>query len=204
MLQKFQMIGKGVNVMVVNEKALVREMKEAYKGWGYTVMVLPGDRWVIKASDDWIVMIEDQDNVPNEVLALIVLHMGYLPKPERCYRIYKGDKCVCIQKEVYKVEAESFTAMAEERRETDDAPVVVRRTALHFGRRRVWQQTDNNRVLLINPRYEGLMDAGGDKVIRAVGNSIYLDGEISCVYISRSDTGAKENLLNHLAQVSWT
>lgn len=27
--------------MVVNEKVLVREMKEAYKGWGYGVMVRP-------------------------------------------------------------------------------------------------------------------------------------------------------------------
>lgn len=26
--------------MVINDKALVWEMKEAYKGWGYTVMVL--------------------------------------------------------------------------------------------------------------------------------------------------------------------
>lgn len=66
--------------MVVNDKALVREMKEAFKGWGYTVMVVSGDKWVIGSKDNWTVVIDGQNNVPNEVLALIVLHMGELPK----------------------------------------------------------------------------------------------------------------------------
>lgn len=190
--------------MVVNDKALVREMKEAYKGWGYTVMVMDGDRWVIQSLNGWAVEIEGQDNVPNEALALIVLHMGYLPKPERCYRIYKGDKCTCVQKEVFAVAVQNWKSFDRVREETDEAPVEVRRTALVYGHRRVWQKTGDKQVLLIDPRFEGLMDIGAESMVRAVGENIYLEGEISCVYISRARGGANEELLEHLAQVKWT
>ena len=71
--------------MIIHEKALVQEMKQAYKGWGYTVIVRAGDRWVFK-TDGWMVQIDGQENVPNEVLALIVLHMGELPKKESACR----------------------------------------------------------------------------------------------------------------------
>lgn len=191
--------------MVINDKVLVREMKEAYKGWGYTVMVLEcGDRWIFRSTDNWIVEIEGQENVPNEVLALIVLHMGKLPRAGTCHRIYKGEKCSCIQKEVYAVAEKDFFSFEKMRAETDGSPVVVRRTALVYGRRRVWQQREDKQIILIDPRYEGLMDVGGDSLIRAVGANIYLEGEISCVYISRARGGANEALLDHLAQVSWT
>ena len=63
--------------MVVNEKALVRQLKSGYKKRGYTVLVRPDDTWVFK-TEEWVVTIEGQRNVPNEVLSLIVLHMGYL------------------------------------------------------------------------------------------------------------------------------
>ena len=190
--------------MVVNEKVLVREMKEAYKGWGYTVMVMDGNKWVIQSNDAWAVEIEGQDNVPNEVLALIVLHMGHLPREQQCYRIYKGDKGVCIQKEVYAVAVQNWKSFERAREETDDAPVEVRRTALVYGHRRMWQQIGDKSVLLITPRFEGLMDIGAESVVRAVGQQIYLEGEISCVYISRARGGASEALLDHLAQVKWT
>lgn len=190
--------------MVIREKVLVREMKEAYKGWGYTVMVMPGDRWVISRADCWTVAIDGQDNVPNEVLALIVLHMGKLPKPESCCRIYKGDGCSTIQKEVYKVAEDNFRSFERMREETDVAHVEIRRTPLIYGLRRVWQQRQDKAIMLIEPRFEGLMDIGGDSLVRTVGANICLEGEISSVYISRARGGANENLIDHLAQVSWT
>ena len=190
--------------MVVNDKVLVREMKEAYKGWGYTVMVMPDDKWVFSSKDKWIVEIDGQNNVPNEVLALIVLHMGELPKWQTCQRIYKSDKGACIQKEVYKVEAENYLSFGKMKEESDDFPVEVRRTALVYGRRRVWQQKEGGQILLMDPRYEGLMEIDGKSLVRAVGQNIYLEGEISCVYISRARGGANEELLEHLAQVKWT
>lgn len=192
------------SVMVVNDKALVRELKEAYKGWGYSVMVTDNDQWVFRSADKWVVMIEGQDNVPNEVLALIVLHMGHLPKRDTCQRIYKMEKSTCVQKEVYKVAEENWQSWVKMREETDACPVKICRTPLVYGRRRVWQERGSKAILLIDPRFEGLMHVGGDSVIRRVGENICLEGEISEVYISRARGGANENLLDHLAQVSWT
>ena len=186
--------------MIVNDKALVREMKEAYKGWGYGIMVTSDDRWVVSSKGNWTVVIDGQNNVPNEVLALIVLHMGELPNAQQCYRIYKGDKSVCIQKEVYKVALDEFEKMEKTR------PLVyveVRRTALVYGRRRVWQQSEDNQVLLINPRFESLMDIGAESVVCTAGEQIYLEGEISCVYISRASGGASVEMLEHLAKIKW-
>lgn len=190
--------------MVVNDKVLVREMKEAYKGFGYSVMVTDEDKWVFQRNDAWAVEIEGQDNVPNEVLALIVLHMGHLPKAQQCYRIYKCDKGVGIQKEVYAVAVQNWKSFERAREETDGAPEEVRRTALVYGRRRMWQQIADKQVLLMDPRFEGLMDIGAESVVRAVGQQIYLEGEISCVYISQARGGASEALLDHLAKVKWT
>ena len=190
--------------MVVNDKVLLRELKEAYKGWGYTVMVTSEDKWVFRSSEAWMVEIDGQDNVPNEVLALIVLHMGRLPNPDTCHRIYKGEKCSCIQKEVFAVAEQNYRTSVKQRMETDLTPVEIRRTPLVYGRRRVWQQREDKHILLIDPRYEGLMDVGGDSLIRTVGENICLEGEISCVYISRARGGANEELLDHLAKVNWT
>lgn len=191
-------------VLVVNDKVLVRELKEAYKGWGYSVMVIDNDQWVFRSADNWVVMIEGQDNVPNEVLTLIVLHMGHLPKEDTCHRIYKGEKCSVIQKEAYAVAEETWRSWQKMRMETDDCPVEIRRTPLVYGRRRVWQERESKSILLMNPRFEGLMHTGGDSMIRKVGENICLEGEISEVYISRARGGASEDLLDHLAQVSWT
>lgn len=164
-------------------------------------MLTSDDRWVIGSKDNWTVVIDGQNNVANEVLALIVLHMGELPKQQQCYRIYKAEKSICVKKEVYKAALEDFERLEKSRPLKDEE---VRKTALVYGRRRVWQQIEDKKVLLINPRFEGLMEIGADSMVCTVGQQIYLEGEISCVYISRARGGASEELLEHLAQVSWT
>ena len=189
--------------MVINDKVLVRELKEAYKGWGYTVTVTPHDEWVFRSADAWLVEIDGQDNVPNEVLALIVLHMGHLPKENSCHRIYKSDKTTAIQKEVYEVAYETWNSFRKMRADTDECPVEVRRTSLVYGRRRVWQERESSQIMLIDPRFEGLMEVGAESLIRTVGENICLEGEISEVYISKARGGAPEDMLEHLAQYKW-
>ena len=190
--------------MVVNDKALVRELKEAYKGWGYSVMVTDTDHWIFRSADNWVVMIDGQDNVPNEVLAQIVRDTGALPKKNTCHRIYKMEKSTCIQKEVYKVAEETWQSFVKKREETDGCPVKIRRTPLVYGRRRVWQEQESKSIILIDPRFEGLLKVGAESLIRRVGENICLEGEISEAYISRARGGASEDLLEHLAQYSWT
>lgn len=187
--------------MVVNDKAMVREMKEAYKGWGYTVMRTKDDQWVIGSKNAWTVAIDGQINVPNEVMALIVLHMGKLPEPEQCWRIYKEEKSTCIQKEVYKVALDDFARLEDDWAGEKEE---VRRTALIYGRCRVWQRMGDKGIALIDPKFEGLMDIGGDSVVYSTEEHIYLGGEISRVYISRIRGGDRKQLLEHLAKVDWT
>lgn len=186
--------------MVVHEKALMREMKEAYKGAGYTVMVRPGDEWVI-SSRAWAVAIEGQGNVPNEVLSLIVLHMGFLPERETAYRVYKTDTGPAVQQETYGVTNETFETLQKQRLETDNAPVQIRRTKLQLGHYRVWQQTVDLRVLLIDPRYETVIDRKNN--VRTVGDAIYAEGEISCAYVMRVQDAADKVQIEHLAQMQW-
>ena len=99
---------------------------------------------------------------------------------------------------------DTWRGFVKMRMETDLCPVEVRRTPLVYGRRRVWQERNSKAVLLIDPRFEGLMEVGAESLIRRVGENICLEGEISEVYISRVRAGAPDDAMEHLAQYSWT
>ena len=185
--------------MIVNEKALVREMKDAFRGSGYTVMVRPGDSWVIH-SGYWAVVIDGQNNVPNEVLSLIVLHMGFLPGMETAYRVYKTDTGPAIQEDVYAVADETIRKLEASRMEADKI-ADVQRTKLMLGNCRVWQQDKDLKILLIDPRYESILDS--KQGVRAAGDAIFLSGGISCVYVMRVEAGADNAQVAHLAQMQW-
>lgn len=186
--------------MVINEKALVKELKEAYKGWGYTVMVRPGDEWIF-TTKAWAAEIDGQGNVPNEVLSLIVLHMGYLPEPETAYRIYKTDTGPAIQEEVYSVVEATWLTLCAQRQQTTGKPVLCKQTKLRLGNCRVWQRMVDLEILLIDPTYERIMES--KKNIRVVGDAIYAEGEISCVYVMRVQNVGEKAHLDHLAQMQW-
>lgn len=183
--------------MVIHEKALVQEMKEAYKGWGYTVIVRPGDKWVFK-TDSWAVQIDGQGNVPNEVLSLIVLHMGELPKKESACRIYKVDTGPAIQKEVFAVVNEAIEKLEKQVVHSEQAE--IQRTKLMFGTYRVWQKEKDMEIFLMDPHDTRLIDS---KEIVAVGEGIYAEGDISWAFaLRRMDTAEKVHI-DHLAQMQW-
>lgn len=186
--------------MVINEKALVKELKEAYKGWGYTVMVLPGGEWVFMTKA-WVAEIDAQTNVPNEALSLIVLHMGYLPERETAYRVYKGDAGPVVQKEVFSIAESTYTALCEQRQETDGKPVYCRQTKLRLGECRVWQRPSDLEILLIDPTYERIIASKKD--IRVVGDAIYAEGQISSVYVMQVKDVGEQAHIDHLSQMQW-
>lgn len=187
--------------MVINEKALVREMKSAFKAYGYTVFVRSGDVWVIRRPGNWSVEIDGQGNVPNEVLSLIVLHMGFLPRVETAYRVYKSDNGPAIQKEVFSVEDQEYRDLEEMRAATDGKPVMIQQTRIRVGKCRVWQQKEDFGIRMIDPESEGIIR--NRKNVRCVGTSIYVEGEISCAYIAETMSAATKVQLEHLAQMQW-
>ena len=184
--------------MIINEKALVQEMKQAYKGWGYTVIVRPGDKWVFK-TDSWMVQIDGQGNVPNEVLALIVLHMGELPKKESVCRIYKVDTGPAIQKEVFAVANEAIVKL-EKMVEEADAQEPIQRTKLMFGTYRVWQKEKDMEIFLMDPHDTRLIDSSE---IVAVGEGVYAEGDISWAFALRRMDAAEKVHIDHLAEIQW-
>ena len=74
--------------MVVNEKGLLKAMKEAYKLDGYTVAVDETD--LILKTVPWTVVLHMED-APSKVLALITEHIRKLPAPGTAYQVKKKE-----------------------------------------------------------------------------------------------------------------
>ena len=98
--------------MVINDKALVREMKRAYKGGGYTVAVRNGSCALVIYSFAWVVELSG-DNIPREVLSLLTLHMGFLPEEGFAYKILKGKDEPTVQSTMYDVAMKPLQMLEE-------------------------------------------------------------------------------------------
>lgn len=187
--------------MVINDKALVREMKEAYKGGGYNVIIRPGSCRVVISCFSWTVEI-DGENLPREALSVLALHMGCLPEEGEAYKIMKGAKEPTVQKMIFETAMEPVRRMEKAVAEAREAvPVAVKKTLLTFDGWNVWQKTGNNGIVLVDPAYESMLRKL-DEVI-AAGDAIYKEGTISKAYIMRGTEGMYENQLNYLGQIPW-
>jgi len=186
--------------VVINEKALLREMKEVFKGGGYTVICRPAETTVIMCPS-WAVEINDE-NLPREVLSLLALHMGYLPKAGEAYKIMKADKEPTVQKMLFDTAISPIRTMEVRVAEAQDTiPVAVKKTLLTFDGCNVWQKTGNNGIVLIDPEYESILRKKDDVIM--AGDAIYKEGEVSKVYVFRVMDARWENQLNHLGQIPW-
>ena len=185
--------------MVISEKALVQRMKEAYKGWGYTVAVRSGGKWAVY-TPNWMVQIDGQGNVPNAVLALIVLHMGELPEQESAYRIYKIDTGPVIQKEVFAVVDAEIKKLVERAAQTGNFPQTIQRTKLTLGSWQVWQKEQDLEIYMMDPSYTRLIDS---KHTQAVDDFVFAEGDISCVYVRREIGAGEKEHIDHLAAMQW-
>ena len=81
--------------MVINESALLRAMKEDYKGQGYTVArrfdnldTADDESVLVLSSGDWLVEIEWK-NVPPKVFGLIAQHLKGLPAVGEAFTVKK-------------------------------------------------------------------------------------------------------------------
>ena len=186
--------------MVIREKSLVREMKEAYKGGGYNVICTHEDTMVILCPS-WAVEINNE-NLPREALSLLALHMGYLPKEGEAYKIMKADKEPTVQKMLFDTAISLIRTLEIKVAEAQDTvPVAVKKTLLTFDGCNVWQKTGNNGIILIDPEYESILRKKDDVIM--AGDAIYKEGEVSKAYVFRVMDTRWENQLNHLGQIPW-
>lgn len=184
--------------MVVNDKALVAQMKNAYKVQGYTVAVKDGQMMI--NSGFWLVQI-DMSNVPNEVLALVALHMRLIPEEDTAYKVVKGDDGPFVQS---KLIADAMGGLEQmlEAIEEDGLYHGMKKSSLRFDGNSVWQTTVGNDIYLIDPRYEVLIS--GDADVSMVGNGIYAEGNTSKVWVLRVVvSGSDADKVKHLEKYRW-
>ena len=187
--------------MVVNEKALKRCVKEAYRNRAFTVAVHNG-RMMIN-SGYWVVII-DVDEVPSDVLGLFGAWMRKIPDEGEAYRVIKGDDGPIVQKQLLKdaliplseMEARMIDAMGE------SGDSLMRRSGISLDSANLWQNNKDLSVLLVDQRYEALLDSFRD--IRRVGVGLYADDNVSTAWIlGRDPRGSVKERLDHLAKFRW-
>lgn len=185
--------------MVVNDKALLRQMKEAYKNQGYTVAV-QNDLMVVN-SGFWLAQI-NVENVPNEVLSLITLHTRKVLDNGDAYKVVKGDDGPIVQKRLIDDALGGIEELEKELETRDFGQPCMKKTALRYDGCSVWQTTVGLDIFLIDPRYEALITSSA--VVSKVGNGIYAEGQVSKVWVLRvAVKGSDADNVQHLAQCRW-
>ena len=183
--------------MVINEKALVRQVKEAYKTGGYTVAAV-GEQMML-TNGAWLAII-DRDNVPGEVLGLLALHIRDIPEPGDAYRVTKTKSGAFAQKMVL-TEAIRGWARMQELVQTSGTGNLMKRTSLTLSGMLLYQECGGDALYMIDPRY-AVMFKGHQNPVK-LGNGIYSLGEISVLWVLRNVDGALEDPLDHLKQFRW-
>lgn len=188
--------------MVINANALVRQMKEAFKGGGYTVICDPKGTTII-CCGSWAVEIDNAD-VPRQALSLMALHMGFLPEEGDAYKVIKGKDEPVVQTRIYEEAIAPIRGLdAAAAIETSSAAVVVK-TTLIYDNCNVWQgATEDKSVLLVNPALEGILTRKRDSIVRRAGNALCLKGEVSKAYIIGDVPHEQKLYMDHLADIRW-
>lgn len=179
--------------MVIDEKALLARVKDAYKTGGYTVAVNE-DRHIITGGT-WAVEL-DSDNLPRDLMGLMVVHMGFMPKPGTAYKITKTKAGPYVQHMMPEDAAKTVEAM-------DAYPVAVgvTKTTLTMDGCNIWQPDIGTNVHLIRPDLEELFRKAGD--VRLVGHTFRALGNISRVWVMKATIDPEDARIRCLSSIRW-
>ena len=186
--------------MVINEKALVSRMKEAYSTYGYTVAVEENRMYL--SNGFWLAEI-DVDNVPDKILGMFGEHIRDVPKAGDAYKVTKGKDGAIVQKRILEEAMGAVKQLYEERAEAfkDARPAQMRKTNLTYDGCRVWQAEIGLDIYLIDPRYAVMIDKTQDVV--QVGEGIYAEDYDSKLWILRVAKESDKTYLEHMEKISW-
>lgn len=180
--------------MIINEKALIRAMKEAKKAGGYHCHV--EDKKTVLHSGGWYVRCLTA-MLPRKVLALLVEHMGELPQNGDTWYIAKGE----AQKEIGDI-----MATMTERLEKALYLGELRKTPLTYNGIELWQNCDSTDILGFAPALTGL-SVVTEPEIRKTANDLLVmvnSGEVSAVYVAPVAFGPdKTAAMSHLEGMVW-
>ena len=186
--------------MVINEKALISRMKDAYKSGGYTVAVQE-DR-VYLSNGYWLAEI-NVDNVPGEILGIFGEHIRDIPKNGDAYKVTKGKDGAIVQKRILEEAMGVVKQMYERRAAAYEGilPVVMQKTNLTYEGCHVWQAANIRDIFLIDPRYAAMLSKTKD--VHQVGEGIYAEDEESKLWILRVAKESDKTYLAHMQKISW-
>ncbi|MBQ5642291.1 MAG: hypothetical protein IIV13_00845 [Bacteroidaceae bacterium] len=186
--------------MIIDDKALMKLMKEAKKSFGYHVAVFRSagnTKNIIIAADTgrWAVVME-QKNAPRKVLGLIVEHMGTLPSIGECYLVRKKD----AQSEM----PEIVTGMLSDIADTEKPQLLIAGTPLYYGGYQLWQRTEDMRIFKVDPELCNLLILPTNEA-KIIGNSMIKAEDLeSRGYITvNHDEDSRNVWLEHLSQIEW-
>lgn len=187
--------------MTINEKGLLKCMRDSYKHGGYHVAatVYDAEEWLMITSYgySWMVMIQ-WDNVPRKVLGLIAEHIGKLPLPGEAFSAKKDEEA---QDEIYEVAVRPLTDLVREHREKD-CP-LLRKTKLIWDCGNVWQQEESQKSVLLDPQYESIAILRGNQ-LKLVGCWAGVQGKVSRAYISKRSFGDQHKAIEgHMELILW-
>lgn len=180
--------------MVIREKALLAQMKEAYNSGGYTVAVNE-DRHII-IGGTWAVEI-DSDNVPRDMIGLLAVHMGFLPKPDTAYKITKTKGGPYVQGMIYDDAMKTIEGM-----DSGLVAVGITKTTVTLEGCNVWQQNIGTAVHLIRPDLEELFRKNED--VRLAGHTFRSEGEISRAWVLEALVDPEDAKMRCLSGIRWT
>ena len=141
--------------MLINESGAVKAIKDAYKGDGYTVynhgdaVSIITEDWYIKC--DWRIL-------PRKVLALVVEHMGTIPKEREPVHVNKDDD---VQMAFRGTVEGDISGWCEGETEFDATyvPVSVRGLQLY-------QEPEGGRCWAVDPLHLGIVERETAKKIK--------------------------------------
>lgn len=176
--------------MVINEKALVKAMKAAYKGDGY-VVGCQGDELFVESAM-WKVVV-DLKNFPRKALGLIAEHMGQIPTDGMVYQLRKDEAQTKIPEK-----GADFRGIA-----ADEKMEVIYKTRLTFGDGNIWQMEQGGKLLWVMPEDENLMLRPNAYLTCAVaGKALRVNGKVSCVTVMATEPLYEEKeILDKLGKI---
>lgn len=186
--------------MIIDDKALMRLMKEAKKSFGYHIAVrgTGNTKNIIIATDTghWAVVMQ-QKNAPRKVLGLIAEHMGMLPDPGESYLVRKKD----AQLEM----SEIVSGMLGNITDTEKPQLMIAGTPLYYGGYQLWQRKEDLRIFKVNPELSDLLILPTNEA-KIIGNSMIKAEDLeSRGYIAVNNDEDSHNVwLEHLSQIEWT
>ena len=186
--------------MVINEKALARQVKETYKSYGYTVAV--DEDTVYLTNGFWLAEL-DIDQVPSEIMGMLGEHIRDIPRSGDAYKVLKDKDGAIVQTWMLDEAMGVVRQMGSRRAEAfaDGRPIRMRKTNLTYNGNQVWQAERKGNVFLIDLRYAVLFEKTAE--VFRVGEGIYAEDADSRLWVLRINEDADKVYMEHLQEISW-